>query len=322
MKTEMNFQKNIFLSVTENSKKRMQSIASSHTAALEAEKADADLLVLFNRTKPLTTVFNNDFAKWLSACAFQKSETERFKNLLEEIPQKLREWNVPIQQVFLEKTFDYIFLFPKGKGVFYKGTYEQRITELNSFVDRLNKYPQLSDVKDLVSAFCQFAENSRLSQQKSSDLLKQSSLILEDKRIELSYMFYANLGMLMNKYAHNTEQISRFFDPKLLSRYNHKDEEGTDTYEISLAPNSKKEAGIQFGVGATLLFFNNSNIPLEIYTAPDKTSPAPEQPIIIEPNSEKSYMINELGALGNRFLYIENKDLHEEGEIEITLIKI
>ncbi len=313
---------NTFLTAGRNSFKKVLSIAGGHVSMLDAKKSDADILLMFNRISPVCEFFSNLYATWLAYKGAVSAETQRFKELLNQFQPKMYNWDLQIQLVFPEKSSDYTFLFPNGKKPFYNGTYDQRVSAIETLSLNLKEYASLAAIQLEVKKYFDDLKSARNVQQKKIGLLKEKAHEMKSAHVALANLLYANLGLLMNKYANEPEKIQAFFDLELLRSHKSKDDTvPSDTFMLSIPTNINKEAGISFEVDSTLLFYNDSNVPLEVYTAADKNDPIPAQTITIDPDEEKELNVNELGAPGNRFLFVVNHDLNEVGKMEITLVK-
>jgi hypothetical protein len=315
------FLNNVFISFSKRSYKKLLSISLSHVSILEAKNGDTDIMLLFTRTLPLYNVFINIYEEWTMLKGDSAGETKRFKNLLDDFPTKMYNWDLKIQAIFPETSPEYTILMPKGKKPFYNGTYDQRVSNIGSLSKNLLKYPALASVQTEVQEYYTELAGSRKLQQQKVGLLKSKSEDLKSAYLSLGNMLYANLGMLINKYATEPKKIQPFFDLELIRSHSTKKELPIDTYSFIVTPNSSKEAGISFEIDTEFLFYNNSNVPLEVFTGAEKDSPIPAQMITIAPGEEKKLAPNELGAPGNHFLFVVNNDMTEEGEIEITLLK-
>lgn len=192
------------------------SLASEHLASLEAEKADADIARILPRTQQAVGAYSESYALISAGKGTHIGETSRFKNLLDTLPEKFRRIDLKIQLEYLEKTPDYIALFPHGKSAIYYGTYEQIINEVKALSDRLGSYTNLAGAKADVDAIYTELLTIRSGQQQAGQTTATAYDIFELKAQELAVVMFANLGALIEKFAATPENIERFFNLNLL----------------------------------------------------------------------------------------------------------
>ena len=114
---------NTFEVATQKSRKLMTIIAADHLAKLSAMKSDSDIAKLYDRFAPLYQSFSDAYAAWLSAKGLYKGETERVQVMIDELTSvKLKQWNIKIQNVYMEGTPDYTAILPGGRSAFVAGT--------------------------------------------------------------------------------------------------------------------------------------------------------------------------------------------------------
>ncbi len=314
--------KNTFLTVGRTSYKKTLSIARGHVCALFVKKDEEDILLMHDRILPVYDAFSDLYAIWMAYKGAVRGQTARFKELLSQLQTKMYNWDLHIQLVFPEKSSDYVFLFHNGRKPFNQGTYEQRISAIESLSIKLLEYEAFASIQSEVLQYHKALRSARNVQQGKVGMLKATAREMKTAHLNLGIMLYANLGMLMSKYAANPEKVQMFFDLELIRSPKKKKNTGfTNIFTLRIPVNISKEAGISFSVDSILLFYNDSIIPLEVYTATDKNDPIPAQTITINPDEEKRMKVNELGTPGNRFLFVVNHDMHEEGRMEITLVK-
>jgi len=209
---------NRFDNATRKNRKRMLSSSTDMDAKLGAQKNnDAEIMVLWLLLNPVFVLFTQLYAIWLAALGVYKGETLRLKNEMRILSsQKIKQWDAGIRQVFLENTPDYKILLPKGRKPFQKGTYEQRVSEVEGLSTRLGDYPALAAVKADVDAYAAFLRGMRLVQQQKEQMVENASTALETQRFLLAVIMYGVLGSLMFKFRTEINRIADFIDFSLL----------------------------------------------------------------------------------------------------------
>jgi hypothetical protein len=322
MKKIWNYISNVFLNATRSNFKKMLGLVNYHISALEAEKEDTDILALYNTSKPEIDSYKSNFAMWSGAKGDLAGETMRFNNCLEKLSEKLSSWDVAIQQVYREKTPEYKAIFSKGKKVFYSGTFDQRINELDTLELQLKQYATLATVLTSVKAYNSELKGYKTNKEKNSEKLDKASKQLETSRINVGKTMFRNLGMLIYKFVENPKEIERFFDLELLrTHFSKAEDSGNMGYTILIEPKTIEEAGISFNEKAKFTVFNNSNANVGVYAAATNPATPPTQLLILKPDEEKTTSLAELNGQNCRFLFFVNQDENEEAEIEITLVE-
>jgi len=321
MEKNWNFLNNTFWVKTSESKKKMLTLAADHLAKLEAGKADPVIGTMYVRTKPLYEAFDAKYALWKASKGTHEGETQRFTDMLQLLPGKLQSWDLKIQPVLPAKSPDYKLLFYDARNPFYKGTYEQRINAGFALASNLGKYPELANVKDEVFAFFTALQNARSVQQQQEGGVDTVSDDLTAAHHALAVIMYANLGLLMDKYAGNPENIEAWFDLRLLRKHLPKDggQGMEDTFELTVPARKVMDAGIKLSANETLYLNNTGAVPLSVYTATDTATPPPATLQTIEPDTDAEFSVAELGNPSNTLLMLVNNS-DKDGSLEIGIV--
>jgi hypothetical protein len=320
MKRVWSFVKNVFLNATAKSRRKMLIISTDHLSNLEANSTDPDILVLYNRTLPVHNAYNVKYTHWVSTKAAYEGETKRLTEEVDTYSQWLRETDAKVQAVFLEKTPDYTAIFAGGKSVFYNGPYDKRINHLGSLAERLGNYPQLAQLKaDADAKYLQSLGIRNVQQQKEA-LYRQASTEVENQRVEVGKMQYANLGLLIDKYIDDLDFITNYFNLELLRQRSKGGDDKQDVYTMNILRGATATADFAFTSDAKFLIFNCGDVPLTIYLAAQPGDPVPPQAIIIGVDEEIEINASELGAANCHLLMVMNPNQDLQGMLEISLI--
>lgn len=308
---------NTFDVTTQNSRKLMIVIAADHLAKLSAMKSDPDIAKLYERFAPLNQTFSDAYAAWLSAKGLYKGETSRVQVMIDELSStKLKQWNVKIQNQYLEGTPDYTAILPGGRTAFLTGAKDTRITELKGLRDRLNKYPKLEELKNEVETFMQSLEDARNHQQETEQSVDQLSLQLEQTRKVTALMLYRNLGALMDKFGNDTRKILAFYEVEQLRAAAAKEYEPVTGV---IAPGAVVTV-IDKGVTDDTEFyiFNTGKAVLKFWTTSSAGSADIPAGIEIPPGAEKTVTASEIGKPGSTMLVAMNLDAKTEGSYSVV----
>lgn len=308
---------NTFDVTTQNSRKLMTVIAADHLAKLSAMKSDPDIAKLYERFAPLYQAFSDSYAAWLSAKGLYKGETSRVQVMIDELSSTiLKRWSVKIQNQYLEGTPDYTAILPGGRTAFLTGAKDTRITELKGLRDRLNKYPNLDDLKKEVETFMQSLEDARNRQQEAEQSVDQLSLQLEQARKDTAVMLYRNLGALIDKFGGDTRKILALYEVEQL-----RSGAVTESEPITgvIAPGASVTI-IDKGVADDTEFFitNTGKAALKFWTASSAGTADIPAGIEIAPGAEKTVIASEIGKPGCMMLMAMNLDAKIEGSYAVV----
>jgi len=323
METKLwHFESNQFDTSTKDNYKLAESITKQHANALNNESSVTFIGVMYTAFILLRNTFETAYVYWLSLKASKKAATLKVKNLFKLLSSKMIEsWDIKIQNVYAQDSEEYMALLPNRRSHFQRGTYEEKIIALKSLSKNLENDTALSAVLADIDLFITQISDARNNKQKLDEAVSLQSQIVDEARLECAITMYANLGGLMQHFCRTPEAISRFFDLKAIRSHPRKTNDNSEEYTIAIAPNTTKEAGIMFTENTKFLLFNNSEVPLYAYTGLENDTPNPALMLSIAPDEEKEVSTSELGMPGSRFLFIVNKDLHEAGEMDISLLE-
>ncbi len=324
MKKTHNLLSNLFLRIFLSSRKKGLAASSDHLERLVAHKDDEDINRLWLRTEPVVTQLKNTYIIYEAARDFSRGETNRWQAVLDQERDVVRRINHKILVVFDEKSPNYFSIFPDGLSGLYRGSYEQRITQLGAFVEKLHTFPELADIYTEANIFYQLVLDTRKAQQDKGISLETASDNLNIILTEVAQVMFGNLGFLIYKFAKTPEKIQDYFDFALMRpRVKAKgDETGFDDGEtLTVPPATTKASGIVFTGETRFSFYNSGNVALEIYTATVANAPVPANVHILQPDGELNITATELGDAGNSILLVNNRDAITEGELEITVME-
>jgi len=208
---------NQFDNKTRHSFTLMDILNSDHLSKLGAYPTDADIQMLYVRTKPLHDDFQQKHALWTSAKAAHEGKTSAMNLCLRELmTDKIKEWDIQIQVHHMKGTPAYKTILPNGRSAYQRNTIDERISLVNALSMTLEKFPELAATKTDVDDFFNTMATTRDEQQSKEGLVKNASMELEKARKAIAVMMYRNMAILMDKYGDKPERISAFFEVELL----------------------------------------------------------------------------------------------------------
>ena len=148
-------------------------------------------------------------------------------------------------------------------------------------------------------------------------------------RAVLERQLQLNLFTLAIEFMGEPDMYGIYFEHSLLSPYRHKslerdggsedEDEESGSYVMTLQPMSTRKAEFSISADDTLNLYNGGDVPLSVYVATTADAPVPAGALYLEPESEETITVADLGPAGSTFLLVNN-NTSEEGSIEIAMI--
>lgn len=314
------YQINPFLK-TRISNRALLEIGNFLKAVLTNESVtDADVRAMLATFLAVFDPYSAEYVSLSQSKGASVGETERFNQLLAELPDRLRKWERVILNVFDVGTPENLILFPGGRSKIYRGSLTEQFTKLQVLDSQLAQHTELATVHSEVDAYCTSLLALQGNKVGKFTVNDQTSLSLEAKRTALGTEMYSILGKLISKYAAKPTMIGHYFPLSLLRTPGKQQANGDEAYTLTVAAGTTVVADISFSPDDTLLIANTGDVPVYYYGAATATQPAPANAAVISAGDEAEVTAVSLGAPANRFLLLVNKDVAADGEVEITLI--
>lgn len=312
---------NPFRSTTDGSAKRALLMGRDHRDKLaQFLLLDATLLAVYAFINEAFSAFEDAYSELHSNEAFYQGNTQLFESTIIELSgTKIKQWDVQIQNVFMNDTPQYTMLLPQNRKPFQKGAYELRIDALASLSKSLVRFPELSTIKDDVDVFLKKIYDIRSNQQKVEavdSLLRQN---VETTRIELAFQMHRAFGYLLYMHYKNPSEISRYYEMKYLQtptattnavvKY--------DVYSINADSQLSVYNG-ELSLRSFISFKNTGITALKIFTSATPTSPTPADATLIAPSKTYSFYANEESTdqIGYKYLIVVN-ETDSKGKFEV-----
>lgn len=325
-KSNWHYSNNSFESATNGSAKKLDIIAVDHLSKLRAESINPLIAPIAAETEAPVLDFTIAYAELKSASGVYKGYTQAFEQKITELTsEKIKLWDIKIQNVHIEGTFEYTILLPNGRGPFQKGAYEVRIAEILALGSRLTAYTGLATLRTEVLAFHTEILGVRDTQQQKEGLVNAKSSILKLAAKRLTDQLYKNVGNLIVINFENPTQIERFYDLELIRSNSSSTDNDDDTY---LPIVGTVDAGMftnvlsnNFSITSVLTITNTGSVPILFYLTPNPLSDImpPTLGIEIGPNSTSTHPILEFGAAFSPFLNAKNITAAVAGSFEVMI---
>ncbi len=181
------FLQNPFINATRTSYRQMKQIGDLTLAALVARvpqntantnvpAADDIFSQLLEALSPLVEAYDDAYTTWLNQQGATKGQTQSLNDLLDELrSQKIEDWDLAIQNVYRQKTPQYIALLPRHRTPFQTGGQQQRITAVAALSMAIGTDAALQTLKTDVDAFYDELTTASYTQ-KGSKALKAAAV--------------------------------------------------------------------------------------------------------------------------------------------------
>lgn len=315
---------NTFEVSTRYSAKKMSILAPDHGSKLQASNSDPDIATMFAETQAPVAAFALAYARWIASVGTYKGETNRFTNLLSQLSSlTIKQWDIAIQNEFLQGESDYVSILPNGRGPFQTGAYEVRLTEVAALAERLLPYIALAALRTAVQAYYTMLLNARNVQQQKEGIVQNRREELSDARKAMAVQMYKNLGGLMSKFSENPIEIERFYDLELIrSTSATTDDEIIEPIVGTVdAGEFKNVLNGTFTPASLITISNTGTVPLLFYlaNAPFLDVMPPSIGITIEPGNTSTHNVLEFGAIFTEFLNVKTITISIAGSYEVMV---
>jgi len=211
---------NSFLVSTVSNYKKALVLGTDHEAKLLANQADAVIAAMLATFTPVLQSFKATDLNLRIALGDYKGETQTVEELFEELNKiLLPNWELQIYLQFAKGTPSATALLPQGRKPFQNGTYDSRIQEIKVLGEKCAPIGVLQPLSVIILAFHVQLESARQLQQSSGEGQVASLRTLrETARVSMCIAMFGNLGLLLNHYKTDPEQVANYFDLALLRK--------------------------------------------------------------------------------------------------------
>jgi hypothetical protein len=315
MKKTWSYLVNPFTRTTNSSYLKAYKISLYHYAALQAGKADPFILALLTLYEPLHLAFEAAYTHWKQQGGQQLSDTEHLNELLIDLSQKIKSWDVKIQNVYEQGTPAYLRLLPHGRSPFQTNGQAEKLVALKNLSEAIGSDANLTTVKTQVDNFIALIKPVFNSQKTSITNTFNMSDDVEANRIIICNAQFANLGTMINKYVDNTGIIEGYFDTGSLKS-------SSQTNFVS----QLKPAEIHFVAKRTLTsddvieIYNTGTTAIEFYISDKKNAATSPEVVSVAADSNIKLEAKALGDIDKlHYLIVRNTDTVNDGSFELYL---
>ena len=207
---------NTFAVNTRESNVKMLSLSTDTHAKLKAEETNPAIAAILLIYEPVFFAYRDIDQQYGVKSGEYAGNTVGWEQYLDQMPQKLRQWESLIRFVYVEDTPQEIAIFPNKRSPFESGTYESRLDALGALKIKTSADLSLAAAASQITSFYNAALGARLVQQTSEGSLGQIADLRENQRLILANEMTGVLGQLMFIHRYNLVEVERYFDLSLL----------------------------------------------------------------------------------------------------------
>jgi hypothetical protein len=318
---EWHYLQNQFENTTNGSFRLMLTITNDHYAKLQAQQADADILILYNRTDPVHQAFLDQYSAWKSSEGIYKAATDTTEALLDLLRStNARQWDTAIMVEYDKGTTEHTALLPNGRTPFQTGTMDERIAAVKTLGLTLAGFAPLSALKTIVDDFHTTLKGARDGQQVKEQLADQQRTNMELARKAIAIMQYRNLGSLMDQFGDNPDNVFNYFDVSLLQRHASSTPPVVEEFVGTVGPMSTVNITSDIAQNASIILTNTGSVTLRFCDAPDEFTGCTDNGIDLAPGGVFEASGSELQNSANRFINVTNNDPTIEGNYNVEVV--
>ena len=310
------FLSNPFQTATNGSFIKAMLISTTLDAALNAAKADAQILVLYNVYHPIHLAYKAAYDAWYLQNSTQISGTATMQALIDGLTNNVNQWDAKVQVLFPKNTPAYKGFFPNGHTPFLQGSQIERIAAVGALDAALALVVPVPAVHADVDSYYNQLEAALLAHDGQMSTTATKSVTLEAQRLLMCTGQYVALGGLMQKYSTTPATIGKFFNLTIIMSRAQKTFVGS-----GLAP--QKDVVIcqrTLAPDDIILLINSGHVPIRFFAALQKTDAIGTNFIEIPAMSSQSHPASDLSTIAtNHFLKVYNPDAVQEASWEVDL---
>lgn len=315
---------NTFNVNTTGSHVKMLSLATDTHAKLKAEESNPLIAEILSVYEPVFFAYRDIGQQYEFRTGDYRGATLGFENIIDSVPQVIRQWESGVRAVYIEDTPEEKAIFPGKRGPFQTGTYENRLNAIGALATKTSGIPALAGVGAQVTSFYNTALAARLAQQMDEGSVGEISDLRENQRILLSKELMGVLGRLMFIHRYNLVEVERYFDLSLLRDIAGEENplyyEGTAPIGISLVEPDFELEDVNVDTTVKIKNLSAGTQVLTFYFAAAETDlPVPGVGVVLNAEQEQTVTLGQLG-FPNEFLLVQNSG-PSEGKYSIEVIE-
>ena len=310
------FTSNPFNTATEGSYVAGLQLSTYLDAALNAAKADAAILLLYNYYHPIHVAYVGAYTVWNVQGGTQIGQTQTLVQLLDGLTAKVNAWEYTIMGTFPKGTPTFNALFPHGHGAFTRGTQTNRIAAVTALDNALTPYAALASTKTDVHNYFTQLDAANNTQKGTKTVKNTNSDQVEAQRILMANGQMYVYGGLVQKFVTQLDRVGDFFDLQLIRNgkqtqfagHTNADSIG-NVFKRTLAP------------GTQIKLTNTGNVEIRFYLATNPGDAGIAPIVMVSAHQNTMVDINQLGdPLTQHYLNTFNQDPSQTATWEVEIM--
>ncbi len=208
---------NRFEKSTRGNYSKALAVGLHHCNSLFADSPTVSVaLECYNLIKPMYDLLLSAYIEFLSQSGIQGGTVLSFKQIIDNLPENVDNWQALIKTVYSAKSSAFVALFPKGKSSFNKGTYKQKVNAVSALLTLVSKDVKLAAVKEIIAPFYAIMLLAFDVKDISKKITITDSTAVETARINMCIEMQGNFGLLTTAFKANPSLGAKYFDETLL----------------------------------------------------------------------------------------------------------
>jgi len=301
---------------TEGSFAKSMIVSTFHDSALLAGSSIPFVHLLYESYHPIHLILKADFKAWDIQEHAQEGKSLTLEQLFVLLRgNKIRKWDVSIQNEYEKGSERYVALLPDGRGPFQTGSQQSIIDAVETLSGAIGTDAALASTKADVDAFLVLLDEANTTQKGSKKDTSTLSQKLEISRINMCIAQYGNLGMFINQYKATPQLIPPFFDLVNIRQHHQV------MFTGHIKPLSYRViCKHTFGEKDLVKIINMGNTDLIFYLAQMKQHKLPTIPHVFPSLSTTTDLASILGSLNNKFIIVYNPSETEMGAYDFEIL--
>ena len=319
---------NPFEVLSKRSLRKLLIFATDHYDKLSALSAnDVFLQTLFQTLEKPFQEFSTSFQAISSTNSTYQSKTQVFETKIIELSaEKIKRWDIKIQNEFLEGTEEYKSILPQGRKPFQTGMYEERVAAVQTLAQKLKNYAILSALQTEINDYALELRSLRSEQQGKEVLSRNAEIELRQKAASLIQAMHRIFGGLIWHFGGDTQRIESLYELRWLrntSKGSSTEQDENEVISKVLAPEETKVL-LEIKEAAELteeriISVSDKGESVSILRTDDINTPVNEQDStnLLAGNVLKTSLAD-IGGKGTNYILVKNNSKDEETMVDIV----
>ncbi len=197
---------------------------------------------------------------------------------------------------------------------------DERIAAVKTLSESLGNFAPLAALQAIVSAFHTQLKDARDGQQGREQLSGQKSTDLENARKDIALMQYRNLGMLLDKFGDQPEQVLNYYELQLLQSGSGGSSAESEEFNGTVGPLATVNITTDVDADAPVILTNTGSVPLRFCAAQDDATACATGIDVAAGGVVEAVGSDFNNATGN-FFNVTNSDPAQQGSYNVEVVQ-